>query len=451
MSLSQIAAAVGGVVSPGDDQVLVDTVTIDSRVVAGAGLFVALQGTQVDGHDYVAGFLAAGGVAALVERAVDGPYVLVENATRALGDLARYYRTFFKLPVIGVTGSVGKTSTCGMIGAALSTIGAVGRTQGNLNNDLGVPLTILRLDDQHRYAVVEMGMDHFGEMRYLTGIVRPTIAVITGIGTAHIGNIGSQDGIFQAKMEILEGLGPDAVVVVNGDDRYLRPLRGQLGFRTVLYGLDNAQCDFKARDVQLGATESSFYVRLEGADHRFVIPAPGAHHIYNALAAIAVGVECGVPVDCLQRGVMSFESGAMRQNIALVGGVRVIEDCYNASPSSMEAALDVLALSAGGGRTIAVLGDMYELGDLTESAHRGVGDYAAKVGADIVVTVGDHAQLIAQAAELAGTTTHHLDSNQAAVAFLADLLVSGDTVLFKASRGARFEEISQGTKLAITG
>ena len=461
MALAQIAAAVGGQVEPEYAGVRVDSVTIDSRRADGgwtrpetgnrdhASLFVALKGERHDGHDFTDSFLAGGGTAALVEHPVDGPCVVVTDACRALGDLARHYRAQFDVPVVGVTGSVGKTSTRGMIASVLNTAGTVCSTAGNLNNAIGVPLTLLGLLASDRFAVVEMGMDHLGEMRYLTNIVRPTIAVITNIGTAHIANLGSRAAILQAKLEILEGLSPDGLVVLNGDDKLLRSASGDLKFRVRYYGVNDANGGIRAQDVDLRTTESRFSVDLEDRRHRFRVPAPGAHHIGNALAAITVGIECGIAVDDIKRGIENFTPEAMRQIIDVVHGVRIIEDCYNAGPESMKAALDVLALTAENGHKIAVLGDMLELGDFSAGFHREVGEYAVATHVDTVVAVGEDAELIAEAAESGGVPAHHLTTNAEAVALLTQMVAPGDTVLIKASHGMKFEEIAQGLRAAL--
>ena len=444
LTLAEIAAITGGTVEAAYADVQVDTVTLDSRHVAGASLFVALKGGHVDGHDFAGAFFAAGGTAVLAQRAVGGACVIVPDPARALGAVGRDYRARFAIPVVGVTGSVGKTSTRGMIEAVLRTAGPVCSSVGNHNNALGVPLTLLDLTAEDRYAVVEMGMDHAGEMAYLTSLVRPTIAVITNIGTAHIANLGSRAAILAAKLEILEGLSPDGLVVLNGDDDRLAPLVGQLPYTVRTYGVDNPACDVRAEDVDLIDTGSRFAV---GPDEYYVSH-PGAHHVYNALAAIAVGRACGIPVADLQRGIASFTPIAGRQVIEVVAGVRIIDDCYNAGPDSMRAALDVLSLTSGNGRRIAVLGDMLELGDYAPASHREVGQYAA-THADMIITVGEYAALTAEAPQAAGLPTYHVDTRAEAVDRLAREVAPGDTVLIKASRGATFEEITQGLRAVL--
>jgi len=447
MTLCEIAAAINGQLLHTDGAACIDNISTDSKAADAGTLFVALKGERFDGHDFIEDFFANGGAAVLSGRACEGPAILVEDTRLALGDLARYYRSKFDLPVVGVTGSVGKTSTRGMIESVLSIAGETCATRGNLNNDIGLPRTLLTLERAHRFAVIEMGMNHSGEIRYLTSIARPGIAVITNIGTAHIGNLGSREAILRAKLEILEGLPPDGLAVFNGDDERLYALKGTLPYRTIYYGIHNPDCDLIASDVDCGPTESNFIVR--GA--AFIVRAPGEHHVSNALAAIAIGLELGMPIEGIRAGVEAFRPSGMRQAIIDIAGVRVIEDCYNANADSMEAALAVLANSNIGGRKIAVLGDMLELGEFARAEHRRVGDCAARHKIDLVVTVGEHAALIARQARAGGVEAISLDSNQEAVQTVLGLLKEKDTVLVKASRSGRFEEISREIQDFLSG
>ena len=446
MTLREIAGAVHGKLLHTDGAVWIDKVSTDSREADGSALFVALKGERFDGHDFIDDFYRGGGAAAISERETEGPGILVEDTLLALGDLARHYRGKFRLPVVGVTGSAGKTSTRTMIESVLATAGATCATRGNLNNDIGLPRTLLTLDSAHKYAVIEMGMNHAGEIRYLTNIARPDIAVITNVGTAHIGNLGSREAILRAKLEILEGLNPGGLALLNGDDERLYARKLRLPCRAVYYGIRNPACDLIARDAACGALES----RFRAGDDEFIVRAPGEHHVYNALAAIAAGLALGLPAADIQKGVADFRPADMRQTMAEFGGVRVIEDCYNANADSMEAALAVLAASGAGGRKIAVLGDMLELGEFTDAEHRRVGACAARHKIDLVVTVGEYAAAIAVEARLGGAEAIHVDSNAQALQTLLELLRPGDTVLVKASRSARFEEISHGLRAFLT-
>ena len=445
MTLQEIACAVNGKLMNANSAAVIDTISTNSKEAGSSTLFIALKGERFDGHDFLPEFYRLWGAAAISQQESDWPVVLVEDTRVALGALAGYYRTKFNIPLIGITGSAGKTTTRRMVESVLSTAGPVCGTQGNLNNDIGMPKTLLTLDSSHHFAVIEMGMNHAGEIRYMTKLARPDIAVITNIGTAHIGNLGSRQAILRAKMEIFEGLPPYGLALLNGDDKRLWALRGKLPFRTMYYGIHNPACDIIALDVNCGALESTFNVG--GADYHVAVA--GEHHVYNALVAIAIGLEYHLPVEDLQRGVGNFRAGDMRQNVIETGGLRLIEDCYNASAESMLASLSVLGKSDFDGRKIAVLGNMGELGDFAESVHRQVGDHAVKCGVDVLFTVGDHARWIAENAQEGGVEAHSFDNKEKALQVLLGLVQAGDTVLVKASRGAKFEEISQGIQARL--
>ena len=445
MQIEEIVAAVNGQVPDYDAGLSIDHISTNSKLVQGASLFVALRGERFDGHAFIDDFYRNGGQAALTEHApAQRNAIAVKDTRLALGDLARHYRDKFSIPLVGVTGSVGKTSTRGMIAGVLSAAGPTCATHGNLNNDIGLPMTLFGLERPHRFAVIEMGMNHAGEISYLSQIARPSVAVITNIGTAHIGNLGSREAILSAKLEILDGLAPGGVVVLNGDDALLWGARDKISHRTVFYGIANDRCDYRADGVALDSNGSSFAF---GKNGRVEVPVPGRHHVYNALAAVAVGSELGIPFATIKAGIARYESGDMRQEIIDLGGIKLIEDCYNANADSMRSALEVLSSLGPGGRKIAVLGDMYELGEFTEAEHRRVGKYAAEAKVELLITVGGLAASIARQAALDGIETLSFDDNQAALRHLKAVVAQGDVVLVKASRGAKFEEISRGLRL----
>jgi len=447
MHIEEIVSAVNGHAPDYDTGLAIDHISTNSKLAQGSSLFFALQGERFDGHAFIGDFYANGGRAVITQREpTHRNAIAVEDTRLALGDLARHYRDKFSMPLVGITGSVGKTSTRNMIAGVLSAAGPTHSTKSNLNNDIGLPMTLFGLQGPHKYAVIEMGMNHAGEISYLSKIAKPGIAVITNIGTAHIGNLGSREAILHAKLEILDGLAPGGVIILNGDDALLYGAQDMITHRTVFYGIDNECCDYRAHDIALDSHGSSFSFRDEG---RIEVPAPGRHHIYNALAAVAVGTELGIPFTQIKEGISRFESGDMRQEIIDLGGVKLIEDCYNANADSMKSALEVLSSLRPAGRKIAVLGDMYELGEFTEAEHRRVGTYAAKARVDLLVTVGKLATAIADQAALEGVEAVSFDDNQAAVDYLTTVLVQEDVVLFKASRGARFEEISRGVRFFL--
>jgi UDP-N-acetylmuramoyl-tripeptide--D-alanyl-D-alanine ligase len=459
LTLKQIAKAVNGTLK-GDPNLIIGGISTNSKEAAEDILFVPIKGERFDAHDFIGDFVQNGGQAVLTHKAFkccNEPenYIKVTDTRLALGDLARNYREQFALPLVGVTGSVGKTSTRLMLANVLQTAGEVCSTQGNFNNDIGMPLTLLNIEHNHKFAVIEMGMNHFGEIAYLAKTAKPTAAVITNIGTAHIGNLGSKEGILKAKLEVLEGLQNGGLLVLNGDDDLLFAQKGTLPFKTVFYGINNPDCDITATQVIPQPMQSSFkyFCKATGVTSDVItINAPGKHHISNALAAVAVGLELGLTEDKIKAGIESFVPGNMRQKIIQTGGVQIIEDCYNANPDSMLAALQVLAAAKAenGGRKIAVLGNMMELGEFTEEGHRLVGDFAVQHKVDLLVTVGEHASLIAAQANSKDVKTVTFGNNQAALEYLAATLHSGDVVLVKASRSSKFEEISAGLQKHLT-
>lgn len=446
MTLGEIAVATGGRILSGDENFKITKITTDSRESKEGGLFIAIVGERFDAHNFASDFLTHGGEAVIVERELPGKrVVLVSDTRKALGNLAAHYRAGFNIPMVGITGSVGKTSTKDMIESVLSQKFNALATKGNFNNDIGLPLTLFRLDRSHQVAVVEMGMNHMGEIARLSSIARPDIAVITGVGTAHIGNLGSRASILKAKLEILEGLSPEGIVVLNGDSKLLWGVRGSLPYKTIYYGIKNAGCDVVAYDIVLGAEKSKFKVKFADKAQTVHINVVGEHHIYNALAAIAVGGILKMNTAEIVTGISKFKVGSMRQNIITAGGVKIIEDCYNASLDSMESSLKVLYQVGGKGRKIAVLGDILETGSYAEEIHRKVGKMVAEYNFDMLVTLGGDAKFIAKQAEQGElANVKCFDNNTEALEFLKSYVKSGDTLLFKASRGMKLEEISKG-------
>lgn len=448
LKYSEILEAVRGrLVCTGPEEA-VTGVTTDSRRVAAGDLFIPLKGETFDGHDYIAASLTSGASGAITHRDVSpvpGKTVIrVEDTLRALADIARYYRTKFPVPLVGITGSVGKTCTKDMVTCVLAMKYRVLKTKGNLNNEIGLPLTLLGLDESHEAAVVEMGMSGFGEISRLTSVARPDIAIITNIGMSHIEKLGSRQNILKAKMEIFEGLSKNGLAILNGDDALLAGLKGLLDVRTVFYGLGE-EADYQAYNIKTaGERGSHFQIVLGSCEYTVHVPAPGIHNVHNALAAIAAGLEMGVSPEEVLRGIEAFSPGKMRLNIITAGTVKILNDTYNASPQSMEAALNVLSDIRGKGSTIAVLGDMLEMGEWAAKAHYDVGKYAAATGLNYLVTVGEAAHNIALGALEGGMEPgriERLDSNSGAVTYLKGLLKEGDTVLVKGSRGMKMEEI----------
>jgi len=448
LTCEEIIQATNGVLVSGGKSTVFYGISTDSRKINPGELFVPIVGQRFDGHDYIAGSLQSGAAGTLTHRdtdAAEGKVIIrVQDTLRALGDIARFYRQKFKIPFVGVTGSVGKTSTKEMISSVLGQKFKVLKNEGNLNNEIGLPLTIFNLDDSHEAAVVEMGMSGFGEISYLASIVKPDIAVITNIGLSHIEKLGSRQNILKAKMEIFEGLRENGTVILNGDDNLLNGLRDLLRFKTVYYGMGEG-LDYSAYNVKTaGEHGTRFEISMGCRDYSVEIHVPGVHNVYNALAAIAVGRELKVSEDMIIKGIAEFNPGKMRLNIISHKGMKVINDAYNASPQSMEAALDVLKDMTGAGRKIAVLGDMLEMGEYASRVHYDVGKFAVSRGIEYIITVGVNGRDIGLGALKAGAEPGKVisfENNSDAAGFLADFVKAGDVVLVKGSRRMKMEEI----------
>lgn len=448
MTLSEIAGAIGGKIVYGsqDDpsDLSIYNITTDSRNVYEDCLFVAIKGDKFDGHDFAHKFISEGGRAAVISKDVNCyPAVLVDDTKKALLELAGHYRSKFKIPVVAVTGSVGKTSTKSMIAHAFSQEKDVLATQGNFNNEIGLPLSIFRLEHRHEAAVLELGMNHKGEISRLSRAARPDVAVITNIGTAHIGNLGSRENIMKAKLEITDGLSSNGVLILNGDDKFLWNIKGKLPYKTVYYGFKNSDADFFAHDVIIGREKSKFVINIGCSQYHVTVNLTGQHHVYNALAAISASCELGFNMKNIVDGISSFKGVPMRQTIIEKSGIKIIEDCYNASVDSMEAAFEVLKQMSGGGRSFVVLGGMNELGEYEDQLHRHLGSVLSKFRFSVVITVGEKASLIADELKKEGSSkvVSFLTNNDVSD-YLQSSIAPGDIVLFKGSRAARLEEIS---------
>lgn len=441
-TLSELTAAVGGELLRGAETGIA-SVSTDSRAVGEGALFIPIVGETFDGHDFIDRALAAGAAGCLCAKAPealqDGKfYVKVADTTLAYKALAAWYRAQFSLPVVQVTGSVGKTTTKEMIASVLSQRYKTLKTEANYNNEIGTPMTLLRLDGTYEAAVVETGMDRAGQIRYLGEMVKPTVAVITNIGDMHIEYLGSREAIFKAKCEIFENLSPDGVAVLNGDDAWLDKV--SLPQRIVRAGRSE-RCGARVGDIRdRGIDGVSCVVTTDAARYELDIPAPGAHMIYPASAAVAVGEALGLAPEEIVRGVAAYEpSGARMRVVRMTQNRRLLDDCYNAGPQSMAAALKVLANSEG--RTVAVLGDMAELGELTEEAHRNVGMLAAMLHVDRVIAVGEKARGIAEAAN--GDWYATVD---AALPAVREAFAPNTAMLVKASHSMHFERIADALK-----
>ena len=445
LTLKQAAQWCDGSVAPEFANLEITGVSIDTRSIQPGELFIALQGDKFDGHIFVRQALEKGAGAVMTHKQMGPgvPAVFVDDTREALGALARGYRANHKCQVIGITGSVGKTTTKEMIADILATTYRTCRTQGNHNNNVGLPLSILQIDDDCEMAVLEMGMNHFREMSYLTSIARPNVALINNIGTMHIEHLGSREGILTAKMEILEGLMPNGETVFNGDEPLLWNQRELLNKKPVFFGIENPACDVTATNIV--QADDGMYFRVVGSGQEFdvFVPAEGMHIVYDALAAITVGLLENVRPERIQAALSRFRNTGSRQSIYEKGGVTIIEDCYNAGPESMKAALEVLAERGGEGRRIAVLGDMLELGTCSIAEHYRLGRLAAEK-ADIVYAYGPHSDRVVIGAVTGGIShkcTARFDTHEEMAAMLRRTAKPGDTLLFKGSRGMKMETV----------
>lgn len=445
LTLKQAAEMCGGRVDPRFEGVSFFGASMDTREIEPGQLFIALKGESRDGHNYATRAIAKGAAAVLAEKPLDEnvPAIYVPNVLTALGDLARAARKNADLQVVGITGSVGKTTTKEMIAAVLRTTWETGKTSRNFNNNIGLPMTVLGLEDNCRMAVLEMGMNHRGEISYLTSIAQPNLAVITNIGTMHIENLGSREGILQAKLEILEGLQPGGCLIANGDDDLLWEQNGKLPVETVYFGIENDRCQVVAEQICCEDAQMRFCVRGFGSELHIQLPAEGQHLVYDALAAATVGLKMGVAPTQIEQALASFENTGMRQKIYEVDGVTIIADCYNAGPESMDAALSVLASHKCTGRRIAVLGDMLELGARSQAEHYRIGRLAA-ARADMIFTYGRQSERILPGALTGGMSErrmHAFQTHEELAEELRRVVEPGDVLLIKGSRGMRMEHV----------
>ncbi len=456
---AEAAAVCGGEVTAGPPGAVITGAASDSRRVRPGDLFVAIPGERVDGHTFVGPAIAAGAAAALVSRAIGASpglaVIRVTDTVAALGRLAAAYRRRFDLPVVGVTGSVGKTTTKDLLAGVLARSFDTLATKGNLNTEVGLPLTVLELERRHQVAVFEMGMRGRGEIAYLADIARPSIGLVTNIGPTHLELLGSIENITRAKAELIEALPPDGLAVLNGDDPLCRSIAHQARVRVVFYGA-GPDCEVRAEDYEtLGEKGVRVRIAIAGAGgpraaggaverHEVTVPIPGRHNVANALAAVSVGRALGMSLADIAAGLAEPRRSAMRLEVLHAGGLKIIDDTYNAGPASTRAALGILKELAGDGRSTAVLGNMLELGAAAVSGHEEVGRVVRETGVGRLITVGDLGAVIAQAAVAAGMDPSLVTacaSNQEAALLARQWLRPGDTVLVKGSRGMKMEEV----------
>lgn len=459
--VDELAAAVKGRIVAGRPEVTIEAISTDTRRLPPGAMYWALKGERFDGAAFVADALSAGACGAVVAEASmpssdvwqgrDAAIVAVIDPLRALQDAAAAYRARFSIPLIGVTGSNGKTTTKEMLAAILARRGEVLKTHGNLNNHIGVPLTLFGLSPVHRAAVVELGINHPGEMTRLCEIARPTAGVITNVGHAHLEGFGGIEGVARAKGELFASLPSDGTALINADDSRVLALRKHLRCASLTFGF--ADGDVRGRVVdELTRAGTRVEIRYAGSAVQCFIPVVGRHNAANALASAAVAVALGVDLETIRQGLEAFRPAKMRSElVSTPAGIDVFNDAYNANPSSMERALETVASLRGPGRVWAVLGEMRELGDTSEALHRRVGQAAALAGLDGLVAVGPAARWLADQASKAGMPAHAIEWVETAAEALPVIQAwsrPGDLVLVKGSRRVGLESVAEGLGVA---
>lgn len=445
ISVKRAVEIVGGRLSgSGDAERELTGLVIDSRNMQLGFAFAAMVGERVDGHNYVNKAFGLGASCCIVEHDMpdaQGCLIVVDSTAKAMARLAEAYRKTLDIPVIGITGSVGKTTAKEMISAVLSQRFKVLKTDKNFNNELGVPLTIFRIEPEHEAAVIEMGISDFGEMSRLAQMVRPTDAVYTLIGNAHLDRLHDRPGVFRAKTEMLKYVPNDGTVFLNADDDLLSTCDCRQN--RVLYGLgENADVRAENITVESAAMQSCDIISGERRIH-VSIPAYGRHMVYAALEGAAVGIKFGLSDDEIIRGIASYETVGRRANVMNTGYITIIDDCYNANPDSVKCAID--SMCGNPGRKVCVLGDMLEMGTARAERHADIGRYAVLHGVELLLCVGEMSKNTVGAAK--GISSFHFDSNAALIAELPKLIKKGDTVLVKASHSMKLEEVSEALKL----
>ena len=446
LTLGRIAEVCGGTYFGKEEErnFEIAEITTDSRKAEQGSLFAAIKGERVDGHSFIPSVFEKGALCVLSEQELEDPagnYILVSSTLNALKAIAEDYLQQLEIPVVGITGSVGKTSTKEMIAAVLSQKYNTLKTAGNFNNELGLPLTVFRLREEHEIAVLEMGISDFGEMHRLAKIARPDTCVITNIGQCHLEFLGDRDGILRAKTEIFDFLRPDGHIILNGEDDKLITVQDVKGIRPVFFGFGTENAVYADDIEKKGLAGISCQIYTEKGSFTTLIPIPGMHMVLNALAGTAVGLHYGLSLEEIRAGIESLQPVSGRFNIIQANGLTIVDDCYNANPVSMKASLEVL--QDGLGRRVAVLGDMGELGEDEALLHRQVGEFAGGLNIDCCVCVGPLCRNLADgiAAVNPRMQVICLNNLEELLQKLPELVQDGDTVLVKASHFMQFEKV----------
>ena len=453
MNVKNIIKVTNGKLINGNEEFECESFSKDTRTIQKGDIYIGIKGEKFDGNQFWKQALDNGAAAVIIQgievteeekvKYSNKTIILVQDTLKALYEIAKYKRSLYDIPVVAITGSVGKTSTKDMIASVVSTKFKTLKTEGNNNNNIGLPFTILRLK-AHEAMVVEMGMNHFGEISLLTDIAKPTLAVITNIGTSHIGNLGSRENILKAKLEILEGMKIPKVIINNDNDLlhdWYEKNKDKIEIHTV--GIEN-NSELMAKSIELGEESSEFKAIAEKKETEIQVPVAGTHFVYNALCAMEVGIILGISTNQIQNGIAKFELTKKRMDIRkLENGAIIINDAYNASYESMRASIEFLANHTGT-RKIAVLGDMFELGEYSEELHRNVGKEVASHDIDVLICAGENSKyIIEEAQKNKKIETFYFHNNEEIVEKLTQELREGDIVLVKASNGMKFFEICQ--------
>ena len=447
LAINQIVNAVKGQANlPHDDELFIESISTDSRSIKAGALFVPIVGDKFDGHDFIPFAIEKGAVCVLTEagkmpKNMDFPHIVVKNTRKALLGMAAFYLEHVGTKVIGITGSTGKTTVKDMIASILTKKYRTKKTIGNYNNDIGMPLSVFTLEPSDEIIVLEMGMNHAGEIAPLSRAAKPDIAVITNIGDAHIENFKNREGILHAKLELIEGLKKTGCAFFNGDDPLLTgPIAREKTYKTTMH-YPKSENIVATKPLGLLGTECHF--NWKKTEVKVTVPLPGSHMVTNALLATAVCLELGCSPEDIAAGFKNFETSAGRLNIISSGSKTIINDVYNSSPDSLKGSLTILSEQTG--RKVAIIGDMLELGHMAEKRHIEVGIFAAEIGIDVLITSGKYAKSIHESyVEVSKKgTAMHFETKAEFFAKKNEILFDGDVILIKASRGAKFEEITE--------
>jgi len=453
IKLDEVLKAINGELSrekSNISSVIINDISIDSRQINGGELFFALKGENFDGHDFVDEALNKGAAGAVVQKdkalshSGKGFMIKVNSPLSALQRLSNYYRKKCGYRVVAVTGSTGKTTTKDMLGSILNRSFSARKTEGNYNNEIGLPLTLMSFDETTEVAVIEMGMRGLGEIAQLAEIAEPELGIVLNVGEVHIETLGSRENIARAKSELISFLPQTGTAVLNADDPFVSKMHRLTEAEVVFFGIEK-KADIEASEVSVSDLEGTiFELNTPSGKINIKLPIPGRHFVYNALAAAAAAVKVGADLNSIKEGLENFESSSLRMKIKNVAGITLINDTYNANPVSVCAALDTLAAVNTTGRRIVVLGDMLELGFKSDDAHRKIGNYLLKKGIDALFTIGNNARLISDEALKKGMCREHIyhaGEKERAVEKIIEFVKPHDILLFKASRGIKLEDV----------